>query len=121
MGARFFRWKPAGGEVDQGPNTGRDGGEDGWGRETSKGVLVREVDAVSVAEEEVSGETCRPGELYTIFSAHDVLGTVPDACATVAKRAAEWVGINEDDLWVVVERFERRLARLWSRNLSKET
>lgn len=61
-----------------------------------------------------------PGELYAVYSAHDVLGKLPDAYATVLGRAAGWCGVADDELGLVVERFERRLARLNERQRRRE-
>lgn len=61
-----------------------------------------------------------PGELYAVYSAHDVLGKLPDAYATVLGRAAGWCGVADDELGLVVERFERRLARLHERQRRRE-
>jgi len=65
-------------------------------------------------------QTRRPGESYAIYSAHDLLGTLPEEFGTVIGRAAQWPGVSNGDLCAVIERFERRLARLWSRNKRRE-
>lgn len=61
-----------------------------------------------------------PGELYAVYSAHDVLGKLADAYATVLERAAGWCRVADDELGLVVERFERRLARLHERQRRRE-
>ncbi|EJD01099.1 uncharacterized protein FOMMEDRAFT_88501 [Fomitiporia mediterranea MF3/22] len=77
---------------------------------------------VLAAVNTVSGEakstenTVRPGESHVIYSAHDVFGMLPDAYEDVLIRAAHWTGVNVDDLNAVIERFERRLVRLWKRS-----
>ena len=61
------------------------------------------------------GGSVRPGELYAMYSAADVLGRLPDGYAEVLKRAEGWTGVSRDDLSAVIERFERRVLRLWKR------
>lgn len=59
------------------------------------------------------GETTvlQPGESYTIYHSRDVLGNLPEEQALIITRSAKWVGISDDYLCEVVERFERRLRR----------
>lgn len=59
------------------------------------------------------GETVvlQPGESYTIYHSRDVLGNLPEEQALIITRSAKWVGISDDYLCEVVERFERRLRR----------
>jgi RNA polymerase I-specific transcription initiation factor RRN7 len=54
-----------------------------------------------------------PGESYTIYSSRDVSGTLPDKYELIIGRAARWVGVSDDHLCAVVERFERRLMSWW--------
>ncbi|THH08639.1 hypothetical protein EW145_g2573 [Phellinidium pouzarii] len=72
--------------------------------------------AVSIAGDESKSNALRPGESYVIYSAQDTLGTLPGKYATVLSRAALWACVCEDDLAAVVERFERRVLRLWKRS-----
>jgi RNA polymerase I-specific transcription initiation factor RRN7 len=59
------------------------------------------------------GETnvLQPGESYTINHSRDVLGNLPEDQALIITRSAKWVGVSDDYLCRVVERFERRLRR----------
>ena len=73
--------------------------------------------AIPLTEEEGnSGNWKRAGEGYFIYRAHDILGTVDDELGLVVRRASLWAGVSEDDLLEMVERFERRLVRLWTRH-----
>lgn len=56
-----------------------------------------------------------PGQKQLIFSRHDILGTLPPEFQLVADRAAQWVGVETDDLCAVVERMERRALRWWGK------
>ncbi|KAG2156140.1 hypothetical protein DEU56DRAFT_765734 [Suillus clintonianus] len=59
------------------------------------------------------GETdvLQPGESYTIYHSRDVLGNLPEEQALIITQSAKWVGVSDDYLCGVVERFERRLRR----------
>jgi hypothetical protein len=57
----------------------------------------------------------KPGAVYELFSAGDVFGTVPKDLEVVVKRAARFVGVDEYEVYGVVEGFERRLLRLHER------
>ena len=54
-----------------------------------------------------------PGQSYTIFSALDVLGTLPEEYELVVSRASRWAGVPGQYLSSVVENFERRVVRWW--------
>ncbi|KAG2141777.1 uncharacterized protein EDB93DRAFT_1089085 [Suillus bovinus] len=68
------------------------------------------------------GETTvlQPGESYTIYHSRDVLGNLPEKQALIITRSAKWVGVSEDYLCGVVERFERRLRRWYYRERRRE-
>ncbi|KAI5124915.1 hypothetical protein M0805_007343 [Coniferiporia weirii] len=70
---------------------------------------------VPVASVKSSTSTTRPGESYTIYNGQDVLGMLPNEYTEILRRAALWTDVSGDDLNMVVERFERRLVRLWKR------
>ena len=53
----------------------------------------------------------RPGESYKIYYARDILGSVSEEYALVVERAARWCGIEDETIYAVVERFERRFLR----------
>lgn len=53
----------------------------------------------------------RPGESYKIHYAHDVLGSVSEEFTLIVERAARWCGVEDEVIYAVVERFERRF--LW--------
>ena len=69
---------------------------------------------------DAKAKTARPGEGYAVYSADDVLGRLPEAYAAVLGRAAGWCGVSGDELGGVVERFERRLGRLFARQRRRE-
>ena len=52
-----------------------------------------------------------PGESHRVYCAHDILGSVPEEYALVVERAARWCGVEDEVIYAVVERFERRF--LW--------
>jgi RNA polymerase I-specific transcription initiation factor RRN7 len=54
-----------------------------------------------------------PGESYTIFNARDILGTLPEEYGLVISRAARWVGVSDEYLSGVIEKFERRVVHWW--------
>jgi len=54
-----------------------------------------------------------PGQSYTIFSALDLLGTLPEEYELVVSRASRWAGVPGQYLSSVVENFERRVVRWW--------
>ena len=62
-----------------------------------------------MADEE--SQELRPGEGYRVYRARDVCGTVVEEYRAVIGRAARWVGVSEEYLAGVVERYERRLMR----------
>ncbi|KAI5893499.1 uncharacterized protein SCHCODRAFT_01140856 [Schizophyllum commune H4-8] len=59
------------------------------------------------------GNGNRPGEHYPVFSARDVLGTLPQPLGLVVARGARWVGVPEAHVGGVVEKYERRFVRWW--------
>jgi len=61
-----------------------------------------------------------PGQSYTIFSALDVLGTLPEEYELVVSRASRWAGVPEEYLSSVVEKFERRVVRWWEGEKRRE-
>lgn len=52
-----------------------------------------------------------PGESYKIYYAHDILGSVSDEHTLIVERAARWCGVEDEMIYAVAERFERRF--LW--------
>lgn len=68
------------------------------------------------------GETnvLRPGESYTVNHSRDVLGNLPEDQALIITRSAKWVGVSDDYLSGVVERFERRLWRWYHKERRRE-
>jgi RNA polymerase I-specific transcription initiation factor RRN7 len=73
-------------------------------------TLHRALPAMTIKEGE---DALHPGQLYTIYSSRDVSGTLPDRHELIIGRAARWVGVSDDHLCAVVERFERRLMSWW--------
>ena len=55
----------------------------------------------------------RPGQVYSVYNTQDVLGSIPDQYAGVLCRAARLVGVGDDYLSGVIEKYERRLVRWW--------
>jgi RNA polymerase I-specific transcription initiation factor RRN7 len=53
-----------------------------------------------------------PGEEYESYDAQDVTGTLPERYEVVLNAAAQVVGVKPFDLGIVVELFERRLAKV---------
>ena len=60
----------------------------------------------------------RPGESYKIYHSHDVLGSVSGEYALIVERAARWCGVEDETIYAVVERFERRFLR-WKKKKDK--
>ncbi|KIK68049.1 hypothetical protein GYMLUDRAFT_36871 [Collybiopsis luxurians FD-317 M1] len=63
-------------------------------------------------QSEPSGQR-RPGEKYTIFHSRDIFGTVPEGYKLLVKRGSDLIGISEDYIDGLVEKFERR--NLWKK------
>ena len=61
--------------------------------------------------EDVTSPVLHPGEAYKICYAHDILGSVSEEYTLIVERAARWCGVEEETVYAVVERFERRF--LW--------
>ena len=59
----------------------------------------------------VPSAVLHPGESYKIYCAHDILGSVSEEYTLTVERAARWCGVEEEVIYAVVERFERRF--LW--------
>lgn len=60
-----------------------------------------------------ASESLLPGEGYAIYSAGDVLGTLPADYELVLGRAAAWTGVDSVRIGRVVEAYEGRLIRWW--------
>ncbi|KAI9001035.1 hypothetical protein BD414DRAFT_473429 [Trametes punicea] len=65
-------------------------------------------------------DSLRPGQNYPIYNTQDILGSVPEDLEFVVSRAARWAGVDEDYIFGVVERFERRVLRWWEGVKRKE-
>ncbi|TFY55318.1 hypothetical protein EVJ58_g8323 [Rhodofomes roseus] len=61
-----------------------------------------------------------PGEKLPIYNTFDALGSLPEEYDMVIRRAAHWCGVHDDYVAGVVERFERRLLRWWTRRTDGE-
>jgi RNA polymerase I-specific transcription initiation factor RRN7 len=59
----------------------------------------------------VASTVLHPGESYKIYYGHDILGTVSEEYKLIVERAARWCGVEDERIYGVVERFERRF--LW--------
>jgi hypothetical protein len=51
----------------------------------------------------------RTGEGYSIYAGRDVLGTLCEEMEIVCGRVCRWIGVKEEYVYGVVERFERRV------------
>lgn len=51
------------------------------------------------------------GKRHTVYCTNDILGDLPEDYRLVVSQAARWCGVSNDDIALVVERFERRLLR----------
>lgn len=73
--------------------------------------------AATLVHEEEEGDkpVLRPGEMYAIWNARDVHGTLPVEYERVLERGAGWVGVGVESLGGVIEMYERRLLRWWER------
>ena len=56
------------------------------------------------------------GESYRMYSGQDGFGNVPEKYAIVLSRATGVSGVSENDLNAVLERFERRVVRVWKQS-----
>jgi len=54
-----------------------------------------------------------PGEGYRIYNSRDMLGSVPEDYAVIIRRGARWVGVEDEYLAGVLEKYERRVGRWW--------
>ncbi|KAI0307155.1 hypothetical protein B0F90DRAFT_1807830 [Multifurca ochricompacta] len=82
-----------------------------WNRSlTTAGFSRRRLKAAGVTEldPDLDLET---GEAYAIYRPRDILGTLPEDCQLLISYGAKWVGVDEDLLLKVIERYEWRLAR----------
>ncbi|KAJ3856373.1 hypothetical protein EV368DRAFT_32543 [Lentinula lateritia] len=55
-----------------------------------------------------------PGEKYTIFHSRDIFGSVPEEYEMLVRRGSNLVGIPEDYIDSLVEKYERR--KLWQKS-----
>lgn len=62
-----------------------------------------------------SGEFLSPGMKYTIWNGRDICGELTGEYREVLRRGAEWTGVDEDYLCVVIEKYEERIRRWWRR------
>ena len=70
-------------------------------------------------EEQATSETLYPGQAYAVYSATDILGTVPEDYEVIVRCAARWTGVDEEVVHSVVETLERRLVR-WGYRLEQD-
>ncbi|KAL5488108.1 hypothetical protein ACEPAI_6216 [Sanghuangporus weigelae] len=96
----------------------------------SAGASIRDevlpvLGAARFMSDELKGEAkerkmLRERESYAMYSGHDELGRVPDIYAIVLGRGVGFCGVSENDLSAVVERFERRVVRLWKKRQRRD-
>jgi hypothetical protein len=60
-------------------------------------------------------DTLKAGQGYRIYAARDLLGKVSEELERVIGRGAQWVGVEEEYVWAVLEKFEKRLVHWWTR------
>lgn len=68
--------------------------------------------------EGITVSVLRPGESHKIYYARDILGSVSEEYGLVVERAARWCGVEDEVIYSVVERFERRFLR-WKEKKDK--
>ena len=71
-----------------------------------------------VFPEDATPTAPRLGESYKIYHAQDILGSVSDEYELILERAARWCGVDDEIIYAVVERFERRFLR-WKKKKDK--
>lgn len=95
------------------------GNIDGRTNVTDYPTIVQGLVSTRINEGE-PGDDLQPGESYTIYHSRDVLGNLPEEQALIITRSAKWVGVSDDYLCGVVERFERRLQRWYHKERKRE-
>jgi RNA polymerase I-specific transcription initiation factor RRN7 len=65
-------------------------------------------------------DSLSPGEAYRVYDSHDILGSVPEEYRVVVGRAAGSTGVEEEYMFTVVERYERRFIRWWKTKQRRE-
>lgn len=81
---------------------------------------VQGLASTKIHKDETDDDDLQPAESYIIFHSRDVLGNLPKEQALIITRSAKWVGVNDDYLCGVVERFERRLQRWYHKERRRE-
>ncbi|KIJ20244.1 hypothetical protein PAXINDRAFT_96478 [Paxillus involutus ATCC 200175] len=81
---------------------------------TSHTVDVKDRPFSSTKENDEDSGTLEPGESYTIYHSRDILGELSPELEILIQRCARWVGVDNDFVCGVVERYERRLMRWWN-------
>ncbi|KAI9467023.1 hypothetical protein BJY52DRAFT_39445 [Lactarius psammicola] len=59
-----------------------------------------------------------PGQDYAIYRSRDSLGTIPEEYQVVISHGAKWIGVDEEMVLKVSERYERRLWN-WSASATR--
>ncbi|OAX44565.1 hypothetical protein K503DRAFT_678715 [Rhizopogon vinicolor AM-OR11-026] len=95
------------------------GNLDGRPRVTTPHAVAQGLASTRINEDETDNDL-QPGESYTIYHSRDVLGNLPEEQALIITRSAKWVGVSDDYLCGVVERFERRLQRWYDKEQRRE-
>jgi len=86
-------------------------------------VETAAIDREKRDQQAMAGETTEsgihePGEAYAIYRSRDSLGTIPEECHIVISHGAKWIGVDEELLLKVSERYERRLSN-WSASATR--
>ncbi|KAH8999102.1 hypothetical protein EDB92DRAFT_2005820 [Lactarius akahatsu] len=77
-----------------------------------------ESDHHTMARGTADSENHEPGEGYAIYRSRDSLGTIPEEYQMVISYGAKWIGVEEEMLLKVSERYERRLGN-WSASATR--
>ena len=71
-------------------------------------------------EEGTDRERHEPGEAYRVYRSRDVLGVLPEDMGLVISYGSRWIGVDEETILRVTERYERRLSTWLGRQTRQE-
>ncbi|KAL5508308.1 hypothetical protein ACEPAH_5927 [Sanghuangporus vaninii] len=111
-------------EADEGTGSSQSARLGGAGASIRDEVLPV-LDAARFMGDELKGEAkerkmVRGRESYAMYGGHDEFGRVPEIYAIVLSRGVRFCGVSDNDLSAVVERYERRLVRLWTKRQRRD-
>jgi RNA polymerase I-specific transcription initiation factor RRN7 len=70
-----------------------------------------EGEGLPLNEHDETSEELEPGQEYKVYDALDVYGEIEGELEIVVRRAAEWVKVDVEDIFGVLEMFERRVVK----------